>query len=71
MDIVEWDAMVELTSERFQRLVIEFCAGCRAGAGQASVAVVQAGSIVTTLLQHRQEGHVKKGNSHTLTGDCS
>lgn len=70
MDIIERGAVVELTSERFH-LVIEFCAGCRAGAGQASVAVVQAGSIVTTLLQHRQEEHVKKGNSHTLTGDCS
>lgn len=70
MDIVEWDAVVELTSERFH-LVIEFCAGCRAGAGQASVAVVQAGSIVAALLQHRQEGHMKKGSSHTLTGDCS
>lgn len=59
---------MQQTSECFH-LVVEFCAGSGAGAGQASVAVVQAGRIVsvgTTLLQHRQEGHVKKGSRNSL-----
>lgn len=49
------------TSECFH-LVVEFCAGGGAAAGQATMAVVQAGSIIsvgTALLQHGQEGHCK------------
>lgn len=48
---------VSLTSESLH-LVTEFCVGRGAGAGQASMAVVQAGSVIPGLLQHRQEGHV-------------
>lgn len=67
---LERPGRVYLTSENFQ-LVVEFCAGCGAGAGQASVAVVQAGSIVsvgTTLLRHRQEGHCQE-RKQTFSGD--
>ncbi len=52
-------------------LVVEFCAGRGAGAGQASMAVVQAGSVVSvgaTLLQHRQEGH-GQDRKQTFSGD--
>lgn len=48
------------TSECFC-LVVEFGAGCRAGAGQAAVAVVQAGSIISVsvaLLQRKKVGCV-------------
>lgn len=70
--MVQYECAVLPTSECFH-LVAELCAGCGAGAGQASVAVVQAGSVVsvgTTLLQHRQEGDVKK-RKQTLSGDAT
>lgn len=61
---------VRQTSECFH-LVVEFCAGGGAAAGQATMAVVQAGSIIsvgTTLLQHRQEGHCEE-RKKTFSGD--